>query len=244
MEKKKINVFLIIILVVLAIVLIPWRKINWGKVQWLQAETVTVNGEAKSKQKNQIATFTAGVDALKDNKDDAIKEVNTKVEALIKAVKDFGIDESDIKTQNMSVYQQEESYYDGGVQKMRKGQWRVNNSIEIVLRQVDKASELTNLLTGSGANNVYGPNFSFEDTNQAEKDLFEAAMKDAKEKAEMLAKASGRKLGKVVNINETVSGVNYSLMSAKVDGMGGGGMPAEAGSTTVSKSLTVSFELE
>lgn len=244
MEKKRINAFLVIVLVVLAIVLVPWRKINWGKVQWLQVETVTVNGEAKSKQKNQIATFTAGVDALKDNKDDAIKEVNTKVDALIKAVKDFGIDESDIKTQNMSVYQQEESYYDNGVQKMRKGQWRINNSVEIVLRQVEKASDLANLLTGSGANNVYGPNFSFEDTNQAEKDLFEAAMKDAKEKAEMLAKVSGRKLGKVVNINETSGGINYSLMSAKVDGMGGGGVPTEAGSTTVSKSLTVSFELE
>ena len=41
--------------------------------------------------KNQISSFTAGVDAVADKKDDAAKEVNSKMEALIKAVKGFGI---------------------------------------------------------------------------------------------------------------------------------------------------------
>jgi len=75
-------------------------------------------------------------------------------------------------------------------------------------------------------------------------DLFDAAMKDAKEKAEMLAKATGRKIGKVVNV---VEGGNYSnspIYAAKaLDGMGGGAS-VEVGSGTVSQSLTVVFELK
>jgi len=246
MKKKEMSVMGIIVLIVLALIFVPWRNINWGKVRWLQAETVTVIGEAKSIQKNQIADFSAGVDAVGVNKDAAVKEVNTKVEALIKAVKDFGIKEEDIKTQNMSVYQQEESYLDNGVQKSRKGQWRVSNSVEIILRNVDKASELATLLTSSGATNVYGPNFRMDDTNSIEKTLYDGAIQDAKDKAILIAKAAGRKLGKVVMVNDSGTTSNiypmYTLNS-KADGIGGG-VPTEIGSQTVSKSLTVSFEFE
>jgi hypothetical protein len=241
-DNKKIVVLVILFL---ALFFLPLDKIEWGKIRWQEPETITVIGVAKSIQKNQIASFNAGVDSVQFDKDKAIQEVNTKVADLTKAVKNFGIDEKDIKTQNLSVYQQEESYYENGAQRTRKGQWRVNNTVEIKLREVDKASELTTLLTSSGATQVYGPNFTFEDTSNAEKDLFEAAMKDANQKAEMLAKVSSRKIGKVVNI---VEGSNYSaspLFGAKVmDGMGGGGAPVEVGSGTVSQSLTVVFELK
>ena len=242
-QNKKAIVVLVILF--LALFFLPIKNIEWGKIRWQEPETITVIGEARSVQKNQIASFNVGVDSVQSDKDKAIKEVNTKVTDLIKAVKNFGIDEKDIKTQNLSVNQQEEFFYENGVQRSRKGQWRVNNSIEIKLREVDKASELTTLLTSSGATNVYGPNFSFEDTSGAEKDLFEVAMKDAKQKAEILAKVSGRKIGKVVNI---IEGSNYSgspLYAAKVmDGLGGGGTPIEVGSGTVSQNLTVVFELK
>ena len=245
MKTQDYKVIVILVILFLALFFLPLNKIEWGKIRWQDSETITVTGIAKSIQKNQIASFSAGVDSVQSDKDKAIQEVNTKVADLIKAVKNFGIDEKDIKTQNLSVYQQEESYYENGAQRTRKGQWRVNNSIEIKLREVDKASELTTLLTSSGATNTYGPNFTFEDTSSAEKELFEAAMKDAEEKAEILARVSNRKTGKVVNI---IEGSNYSsspLYAAKVmDGMGGGGAPVEVGSGTVSQSLTVVFELK
>jgi len=235
----------VLVVLFLALFFLPLRKIEWGKIRWQEPETITVVGEAKSVQKNQIATFNAGVDSVQNDKNKAVEEVNQKVTQLIEEIKKFGIDEKDIKTQNLSIYQQEEGYYEDGVQRTRKGQWRVNNTIEIKLRQVERASDLTSLLTSSGANNVYGPNFSFEDTSKAEKDLFEAAMKDAKDKAEILAKASGRTVGKIVNI---VEGSNYSnspYLSVKMaDGMGGGGAPVEVGSGTVSQNLTVVFELK
>lgn len=241
-ENKGIAVLVVLLL---ALFVLPIKNIQWGKIRWQEPETIMVVGEAKSIQKNQIATFNAGVDSVNKDKDIAMKEVNTKIEELIKAVKYFGILEQDIKTQNMSIYQEEESFYDNGVQRSRKGQWRVNNSVEINLRDVNKASELTTLLTSSGATNIYGPNFSFDDISNAEKELFDAAMKDAKEKAEMLAKASGRKIGKVVNIVEGGNTSNMPYYATKmIDGMGGGGAPIEVGSGTVTQNLTVVFELK
>jgi len=237
------KIILTIVLVLLAVYVLPLNKINWGKVAWMPGETVTVIGEGKSVEKNQIASYTAGVEAVNDKKETAVAEVNQKVEALIKAAKDFGIKDEDIQTQNLSVYQGEEMYYDNGVQKSRKGQWRVNNSVEITLRNIDEAGKLADMLTSSGATNVWGPNFRMDDTNKMETALFDEAMKNAKEKAEAVAKSSGRKLGKVLSVTEGGTSNVYPIMYATKDAMGGGAS-VEPGSSTVSKSVTVVFELK
>lgn len=227
------------ILLIVAAFVLPWNRINWGKIQYTQTEVVSVTGEANSKQKNQIASFTAGVNIIKDNKEEAVAEVNKKTSDLIESVKQFGIPAADIKTQNMSVYQQQDAYRTDVNNK-----WSVNNSVEIILRDVDKASALADVLNKSGANNVYGPNFRFDDTKNIENTLFDEAMKNAREKAELIAKASGRSLGKVISVSEGSSGSSIYPMMDKAMGLGGGGAPVEPGTGTVSKSLNVVFELK
>lgn len=226
-----------VVLVLILAWIVPWRRINWGRITWQQAEVVTVTGEAKSQEKNQIANFSAGVMAQDMDKNKAMTEVNTKMNDLVKAVKDFGTEESDIKTQSLSYYQEPK----GG---QNPGQWQVNNTIEIVLRDINKATDLADLLAKSGANNVYGPNFMMDDTNEAEKGLYDAAIKDAKDKAESIAKASSRTLGKILSVSDG-AGLNVVYpMYAKLDSGMGGGAVTEPGSTTVYKNLTVTFELK
>lgn len=239
-----IGLVLSMIIIVAAGIFLPLENINWGTVRTVSANTIVVTGEARSSEKNQIASFTAGVDSVNDNKDQAVAEVNSKIEALIKAVKDFGIDNADIQTQNLSVYRGEEMYTENGSQRSRPGQWRVNNSINIKLRNIEKASDLTTLLTNSGATNVYGPNFAMEDTKEIQNDLLPIAIENARKKAELMTADTGRKLGKVISINEggTVGGSYPILMEAR--GMGGGGSPVEPGSTEVMASVTVVFELK
>lgn len=236
------NIVAILIVVLLTILVLP--KVNWGRIAVGPAETVSVLGEAKSQQKNQKATFSAGVEAINNDKESAINEVNSKMEVLIKSIKDFGIAEEDLLTQNVSIYQSEESYYENGVQRSRKGQWRVSNSVEITLREVERANELNDLLSKSGATNTWGPNFSVDNTNTAEKGLYDLAMKDAREKAEIIAKASGRSLGKVLSVIDSgAESQIYPLTSSvKFDGLGGAGL--EPGSSTVLKNLSVVFELK
>jgi uncharacterized protein YggE len=222
------KIILVGVIALIGLYLVPWNK--FGK-----NDNVTVTGVAKTVVKNQLASFYAGVMANSDSKDTAVNEVNTKSAVLVKAVKDFGIEDKDIKTQNLSVYQDKLS---------KIGQWSANNSIEITLRNVDRAAELTDLLNKTPANNVSGPNFSVDDTSSAEKSLYDIAMKDAKDKAELIAKASGRTVGKVMVVVDggSTSGIVYPMMD-KASGMGGGAS-VESGSANVSKSLTVTFELK
>src|SRR5450830_1227065 len=91
-----------VILVLILAWIVPWGRINWGRITWQQAEVVTVIGEAKSQEKNQIANFSAGVMAQNMDKNKAITEVRSEMDDLVKSIKDFGICEADIKTQSLS----------------------------------------------------------------------------------------------------------------------------------------------
>lgn len=221
---------------------VPWSMVDWGSFALKPARIVTVVGEARSQKKSETASFSAGVNAIGDDKEKAIAEVNGKVTAIIASVKEFGITPTDIKTQNLNIYQNQETYYEDGRQKQRPGQWSVSSSIEMKLRDVDRASSLAELLGKSGANNVYGPNFSLDDDPAEADSLFSEALENAKEKAGNVARASGKKLGNVLSITEGVSS-NGPIPSFRMEGAGGGGAGLEPGAGTVSKSVTVVFEL-
>lgn len=239
---KKIIVFKLALVTIflVGIFIIPWRLINWGKIEILPASTITVSGEAHLEEKSQIATFTAGVTAINDDKETAVSEVNQTINEIINAIKAFGIEEENIQTRNLSVSQSQEAFIEDERRKVELGQWRANNTIEITLRDVDKASALADLLSESGATNVYGPNFSLDNIQDSEVVLLEEAINNAREKADTIAKSSSRKLGKIVTVSEgsqQFSGIFKSLPEA------GGGTPIEPGTETVYKTVTVTFEL-
>lgn len=206
--------------------------------------TISVTGEAKSKQKNQIASYNAGVNLVKDKREEATKEMNTKMLALTESLKAFGIKPEDIKTTGLNYYQNPENAgtYPGAP---KPGVWNVSSNVEIILRDVDKANALADLLSSSGANNINGPNFMMDDTKDAEKGLVDLAMANAREKAEAMAKAGGRSLGRVVSVYESGGSMGYPVpMMARVDSGMGGGAGLEPGSATVYKNVNVVFELK
>lgn len=241
--KKNIGTTVVTVLVVLGLVyLLPMDMISWGKLEMGMDRTVTVTGQATGQVKNEIASFSAGVTALNESKDEAVAEVNGKVEQMVESVKDFGVDEKDIKTQNLSIFQQEE--YDQQTRKTVKGQWRVSNNVEVILREVDRASELADLLASSGATNVSGPRLRPDENANGEDVLFSAAVADARVKAEKAAVAAGARLGKVISVVEGGSNnVVQPMLELAASGRGGGA-PIEPGSTTASKTVTVVFEMK
>lgn len=232
-------IFLAIFVVVGVLYVVPWNDVTWGKIKLLPGDTVTVVGEAKTQQQNQKATFSAGVSTVSDDKNTAVAEVDRKVQAIVEAVKAFGITSENIKTQNLNVYQGEETYYEDGRQKSRPGQWRVNNTVEITLNDVARATDLADILTKSGANNIYGPNFSVDDTGDTEIGLLEEAIKNAHEKAVRIAATNNKKVGAMVSVSE-----GYQAAPVyRYDGAGGGGGGLEPGTATVTKTVTVTYEL-
>jgi len=101
-------------------------------------------------------------------------------------------------------------------------------------------------LNNSVATQVYGPSLSVDDTSEAEAELLGRAVEKAREKAELLLEASGEDLGGIVSINEGASTSirPLSMIGAREEIGFGAPAPVEVGSTEISKTVTVIFEIK
>ena len=242
-HNNLLSILIVLMVAFLIVYFLPWKNINWGTVNMQPGEYVTVTGYADSQEGNQEASFTAGVSAVNDDKETALNEVNTKIEEIITQVKEFGIPEADIKTSNLSIYQNQEPYNEDGVSKSRLGQWNISNNVEIRLKDASQADELANLLASTGATNVWGPNFVTGDSRDAQKALMSSAIEDARSKAQEAANATGKELGRVLSISESSAVSGYPMAMFDRGMGGGGGISLEPGTSTVSQSVVVTFEL-
>lgn len=250
-----------IVLLAITITILPIDKINWGRISILPAATITVTGSAQGNVANQLGTFSATVMVSNANKQTAVDSVNTKMTALIKAVKDFGIADSDIKTESVSVYQMPVRVPETGStgsgtsgsgattliypvppQVSGNGDWQASNSITITLKDITKASGLSDILNKSGATNVYGPNFTVDNSTQSDTELLSKAVADAKSKAESIAKAGNQTVGKMINVQE--GGANYPMPLYATKDAATVGTPIQPGTSTLYKNVTVTFELK
>jgi len=232
---------------------------SWGVVSVRPAPSVTVSGFARQSEQNQIAFYTAGVTATDPDKELVVSQVNSNMADIIAQLESFGIDKADIQTQNLSIYKMERPPFDDAARSLMpielpdatnpetEGVWQANNSLEITLRDVNRASELADLLASTNATNVYGPRFSLDEREQSEQALLDAAIQNAREKAVSIAAASGRQLGSVEQVVEGGSGGGVYPLFARGEavGLGGGdGAQLEPGTTEVTKTVTVTFQLQ
>jgi uncharacterized protein YggE len=246
----RIPLFFICLLATIAIIDFTPLSIDWGSVAMRPASTITVTGEAKKDEKNQIANFTVGFEAIETSKEEATQAVTEKMNAALDALKKFDIPEEDIQTERVSVYQETEYFEEDDRYEAEKGDWRAYNSISIKLKNLDQSEEIVTVLNESEATDINGPNFSLDDTNSSETELLADAITDARAKAEKMAAANNQKVKKIITIVEGSSNIDQPVLFKSIEMAAGMGvadnaiMPdLEIGSTTVSKTVTVTFEL-
>ncbi len=168
---------------------------------------ITVTGEGKASVVPDIAqlSFTVQENAstVAAAQDAATKRTND----ALAAIKMLGIADKDVKTTGYQVYPQYEQKpcspggSCGGNPTISS--YQVSQSIELKVRDTDKAGTVLQKLGTLGVQNISGPNFMVDDDNKAQEDARAEAIKDARTKAEVLAKQLGVRLGKVVSFSES-----------------------------------------
>ena len=106
---------------------------------------------------------------------------------------------------------------------------------------VGRAGSVIDAAVEAGANQVWGPSLSSSDQTKLYLQALKAAVADAREKAEALAGASGRSLGKVTTVTE--SGGFAPVPMASKAAASDAGTPVEAGPQQTTASVTVTFAL-
>lgn len=247
--QSKIVVFFVCLLATIAIIDLTPLSIEWGTVAMKPASTITVTGEAEQDQKNQIANFYVGFEAIEETKAEATEAVTKRMNGVMAAIKKFEIPEEDIQTETVSVYQETEYFEIDERYESEKGDWRAYNSVSIKLKNIDQSEELVAILNESEATSIDGPNFSIDDTSSTDIELLSSAIANARIKAEKMAAANNQKVKKIITVVEGGTSKNTPVFyEAMADGLAiprtAGATPElEVGSTTLSKTVTVTFEL-
>ncbi|MFA5936404.1 MAG: SIMPL domain-containing protein [Candidatus Paceibacterota bacterium] len=224
---------------------------NYDKTE----NTITFSGHGEVTAVPDIASvyFTISQDAK------TVKEAQTKVAEIEKkalaSLKANEIEEKDIKTTDASFYPKYEYQYDTKIpvtSSYRPGKsvivgYTASESITVKIRNTDNAGKIIQELGTLGVSNLSGPNFTIDNEDGLKAEARKKAIDDAKEKAKILAKDLGVKLGKITSFNE--SG-NYPVpMYAKSmmdESISGSSAPAEIpkGENTISSDVSITYEIK
>jgi hypothetical protein len=169
-------------------------------------------------------------------------EANAKAMAAVTAALiGAGVERKDIQTARYSVQPVYESHQSGGEQKLAG--FTVANQVEVTIRQIDRTGEILDRLVAAGATDIGGVEFLHADPSQALDRAREAAVVDARRKAELYARASGLALGSVSWITEDSSYVPPRPMAAMRVSSAMAPVPIAAGEDILHVRITVGFDM-
>ena len=140
---------------------------------------------------------------VKKDYDKALKEASSKSAELQKAFCGCGFSEEDLKTVNFSVDAEYTGYSDkDGNWKQRFVGYRFNQMLKIEFPlDNDKLGQILYALAKSGVKSEFRIQYTVSNPEACRNELLGKAVSDAKEKAAILAEASGVKLGAIQTID-------------------------------------------
>lgn len=160
---------------------------------------ISVTGEAMVAAPPDLAMVDAGVTTEARTAREASDANNAAMGKVLLALKGMGLEEKAYQTSRLSLQPQ--------YQPNRTGPnaitgYRASNRVTIKLRDVAKVAALIDALTGAGANDIGGINFSVEQPSKLLDEARAEAIADARRKAEVYARAAGVTLGAPLSITE------------------------------------------
>lgn len=208
--------------------------------------TITVSGEGDASGTPDVAVTTLGVEALDPNVGPAVADANARMRAVLDAVKRAGVAARDVRTVEFSIgFEQNPPppRAAGEPEARPTGSYRVRNVAQITIRDLARASAVLDAAVGAGANTVSGIAFTIEDATPLRAKAREAAVADARSRAEALARASGVAVGPVVSISENGGGPVPRPMLARTIAPMEAGAPVESGQLSEHAQVEVVYEI-
>ena len=211
----------------------------------LPGRTITVVGEGTVRTQPDIARATIGIDVVKGSVKEASAASSDTLAAVLAALTELGVADEDIQTAGYSVYA--ERFGPDGPLAENDTRYRVTNNLLVIIRDLEQVGPLLDAAIDAGANNIYGVEFSVDDTTAAETEARTKAVDDAQRKAAELAALNGVTVGDVVAISEIIgnAGGYYAGGFAEEASMalGGGGTPISPGQLALTMRLEIVYAI-
>jgi hypothetical protein len=219
------------------------RQYNFIGVS-IERNTIVVSGEGKVTAIPDIATIDLGTTTDRSTVAEAQKENTRIMNAVIQKLGELSVEKKDVQTQNYSISPRYD--YNEGRTTLRG--YTVSQNLHVKIRNLDRVGDIIGAAGALGVNQIGGISFTIDEPEKLKAEARELALKNAKAKADALAKVVGIKLRRVVSFQESGSEPYpmpmYGLAKADMAMGMGGGPSVEAGSTDVVVNATVTYEIE
>jgi uncharacterized protein YggE len=185
-------------------------------------QEISVSGQGKIYEKPDVALVTLSVKDEGARISDIAGGNTQKMNKIITDIKALGVDEKDIQTTQYSITPNYNWTEDRG--RIFEG-YILFQQIAVKIRDFEKIGSILDKATSNGANEVGDLQFTIDNPEKVQADARAKAIEQAKEKARILAKQSGLKLVKLINVYE-----GYQSSPQPLYGKGGEDMAYQAGS--------------
>lgn len=211
---------------------------------------LVLNAEGRTTRTPDLAIFNAGVTTEGKTASEAMSANAAAMNRVIAALKKAGIADKDIQTSSINlnpVYGQPVMGPNGQmIHEPRIIGYQANNSLTIRSHDIKGFGKVLDALVASGANQISGPSFQLSDPSAANDEARVNAMKLARARADLYAKAAGLRVVRIISISE---GGGYAppqpvYAMAKMEmAADAAPTPISAGQVETQMSVTVQFEL-
>lgn len=183
--------------------------------------TITVSGEGTASSAPDMATISTGVVTQAKEAKQALDANNQAMDRVMQVLEDQGIASKDIQTSQFNVQPVHETDERGRRQPDIVA-YRVNNSVQVHVRNLPKLGEVLDALVEAGSNEISGISFGVADESGLLNEARSRAVADAKSQAAVFAQAAGVKVGPVRSIRGASGSIpmprqSYQMARAAAD---------------------------
>jgi uncharacterized protein YggE len=198
---------------------------------------ITVVGMGTARAVPDVADWSFGVQSEAESASAALEGASSATREILAALRDAGIAQEDLRTEQVSLYPRTT---DDGRAVIG---YTASSSVHATVRELEEAGAVVDAAVRAGANQVYGPSLRVSDSREQYSAAAEAAIDDARARAEALAAKAGLTLGAPVAIIESGAGVPGPLYDRAMAGAEAAGVPIEPGVNEITATLTVTFAI-
>lgn len=191
-----------------------------------------------------VATIRAGVLTQGATAAQALADNAERMTRVLAALKATGVQPRDIATANVSL--QPQYRYEDNKPPVITG-YQASNTVSIRFRDIARSGAILDILVGQGANQIDGPNLSLDQPDAALDEARVDAIKQARARAELYARAAGLSVARIMTISE--SGANappppMPMYLARSAGLAKADTMIAPGETDVTVTVSVRFLLK
>lgn len=204
---------------------------------------ISVSGTGQAFGTPDIAVLTLGVQAQAATVEEARETAAARAQAIIDAVKANGVADKDVQTVQYDI-QPQYDFRPNGVQSIRG--YQVTNVLSVKVRNINTTSKVLDDATRAGGNStvVRGVSFTIDDPTALREAARTDALRDAKAKAEQLAREAGVGLGRPISISESGGPVPLPATGLLAPRTGDTSTPIQTGELQVNITVTVVYEID